>query len=136
MLNLQVKERYSIKIGNQCGRSFGEFFSTRWCYFCNEIWCTLSTYQMSRGLGRNTYERYLETTLHDCLIAVTTTARAIKSICNYKFCGFNFRHSLLGVWRVRLQYALALANIIALHSPKHCLLILFCLIHIRSKRSG
>ena len=28
--------------------------------------------------------RYLETTLHDRLIAVATTARAIKSICNSK----------------------------------------------------
>ena len=105
MLNLQLSNtllKAGINVDDYSGHSFR---------------CGGATFAMKSGVPfplikcqgdwvSNAYEQHLKTMLHNRLIAIAMTARAIKSICNSKPKGFNFHHSLLGVWRVAVCFSL------------------------------
>ena len=83
MVNLQLRNTL-LKAGINEDDYSGHSFRRGGATFAMKSGVPFSLIKCQGDWASNAYERYLETTLHDRQIAVSTTARAIKSICNSK----------------------------------------------------
>ena len=83
MLNLLLRNTL-LKAGINADDYLGHSFQRGGANFAIKSGVSFPLIKCQGDWASNAYERYLGTMSHDRLIAVATTARAIKSICNPK----------------------------------------------------